>query len=153
MSNKRFHRRLISTLKQTSGSFSIGHWLKSRFLRKNGRETREQAQRVALVVPQGHKSHKSRSLFLLFITTDQVPLKLKKRRKNSAPFMNSELRRAINFKKALRRKCLKSKTDKNWNKFVKQRNLVTKLKRQSILLKDALVGRNQMTSGQPSVLF
>ena len=68
------------------------------------------------------------------VINEHVPLKLKKRRKNSAPFMNSELRRAINFKKALRRKYLKSKTDKNWTKFTKQRNLVTKLKRQSIKL-------------------
>ena len=48
--------------------------------------------------------------------------------------MNSELRRAINFKKALRRKYLKNKSDKNWTKFTKQQNLVTKLKRQSIKL-------------------
>ena len=68
------------------------------------------------------------------VINEHVPLKLKTRRKNSAPFMNSELRRAINFKKALRRKYLKNKTDINWTKFTKQRNLVTKLKRQSIKL-------------------
>ena len=48
--------------------------------------------------------------------------------------MNSELRRATNIKKAGRRKYLKLRADKNWNKFAKQRNLVTKLKRQSIKL-------------------
>ena len=58
----------------------------------------------------------------------------KKRHKNSAPFMNSELRKAINFKKSLRRKYLKIKTDKNWQKFTKQKYLVTKLKRQAIKL-------------------
>ena len=68
------------------------------------------------------------------VIDEHIPLKLKKRRKNSAPFMNSELRRAINFKKTLRRQYLKSKTDKNWHKFTTQRNLVTKLKRQSIKL-------------------
>ena len=55
------------------------------------------------------------------VINEHVPLKLKKRRKNSAPFMNSELRRAINFKKALRRKYLKNKTDKNRTNFTKQR--------------------------------
>ena len=68
------------------------------------------------------------------VINEHVPLKLKKRRKNSASFMNCELRRAIYFKKVLRRKYLKNKTDKNWTKFTKQRNLVTKLKRQSIKL-------------------
>ena len=48
--------------------------------------------------------------------------------------MNSELRKAINYKKALRRKYLNNKNDRNWSKFTKQRNLVTKLKRQSIKL-------------------
>ena len=68
------------------------------------------------------------------VIDEHFPLKLKKRRKHGTPFMNSELRKAINFIKALRRKYLNNKCDKNWSKFAKQRNLVTKLKRQSIKL-------------------
>lgn len=65
---------------------------------------------------------------------EHIPMKEKHKRKHSAPFMNSDLRKAINHKKSLRRKFLKQKTDKNWHKFIKQRNFVTKLKRQSIKL-------------------
>ena len=48
--------------------------------------------------------------------------------------MNSELRKAINCKKSLWRKFLKVNSDKNWNKYAKQRSLVTKLKRKSVKL-------------------
>ena len=70
--------------------------------------------------------------------------------------MNSDLRKAVNHKKALRRKYLNHKSDKNWQKFTKQRNLVTKLKRQSIKLNFAErcgVGQDQRSSGQPSAPF
>ena len=46
------------------------------------------------------------------VIDEHIPLKLKKRRKHSAPYMNSELHRAINFKKALRRKYLNNNLTK-----------------------------------------
>ena len=54
------------------------------------------------------------------------------KRKTEAPFMNGELRKAINHKKSLYRKFHKQKTDKNWNSYKKQRNKVTRLKRSAI---------------------
>ena len=48
--------------------------------------------------------------------------------------MNSELRKAINYKITLWRKYQKYRNDKNWGKYSKQRNKVTKLKRESIRL-------------------
>ena len=68
------------------------------------------------------------------VVDEHIPIKQKNKRKHSAPFMNSDLRKAINHKKAFRRKFLKHKTNENWHKFTKQRNFVTKLKRQSIKL-------------------
>lgn len=46
--------------------------------------------------------------------------------------MNGELRRAIYVKRKLRNSFFKYRTDKNWEKYRKQRNLVTKLKRNSM---------------------
>ena len=46
--------------------------------------------------------------------------------------MNSELRKAVYRKQMFRSKFEKNRSDKNWEKFRKQRNLVTKLKRKSI---------------------
>jgi hypothetical protein len=63
-----------------------------------------------------------------------IPVKQKVQRRTRAPFMNSQLRKAINHKKALFRKFHKYKTDQNWRAFKKQRNFTTKLKRQSIRL-------------------
>ena len=68
------------------------------------------------------------------VLDEHIPIKQKHKRKNSAPFMNSELRKAINYKKSLWRKFQNVKSDKNWNKYSKQRNYVTKLKRESIKL-------------------
>ena len=48
------------------------------------------------------------------------------------PYMNSELRKAVYRKQMFRSKFEKNRSDKNWEKFRKQRNLVTKLKRKSI---------------------
>ena len=68
------------------------------------------------------------------VVDEHIPIKQKNKRKHSAPFMNSDLRKAIDHKKALRRKFLKYKTNENWQNFTKQRNFVTKLKRQSVKL-------------------
>ena len=47
------------------------------------------------------------------IIDKHIPVKQKFKRKSSAPFMNGELRRAINHKKALFRKFNRCKVDKN----------------------------------------
>jgi len=61
-----------------------------------------------------------------------IPMKVKKPREKTAPFMNGELRKAINFKKKLRRTFQRCKSPQNWEKYRIQRNMVTKLKRESI---------------------
>ena len=68
------------------------------------------------------------------VLDEHIPVKQKYRRKNNAPFMNSELRKAINYKRTLWRKYQKYRNDKNWSKYSKQRNKVTKLKFESIRL-------------------
>ena len=55
-------------------------------------------------------------------------------RKKSPPFMNSELRRAVYKKKMLFNKHIKYKGKTNWENIRKQRNYVTKLRKQSIKL-------------------
>jgi orotidine-5'-phosphate decarboxylase len=61
-----------------------------------------------------------------------APIKYRYPRKNSVPYMNRELRKAIYKKQMLRSKFEKYKTNKTWEAYRKQRNLVTKLKRKSI---------------------
>ena len=89
------------------------------------------------------------------VLDEHIPIKQKHKRKNSAPFMNSELRKAINHKKSLWRKFQNVKSDKNWNKYSKQRNYVTKLKRESSKLyfsERCGGGQSPRTSGQPFAL-
>ena len=68
------------------------------------------------------------------VLDEHIPVKQKQKRKNNAPSMNSELRKAINYKKSVWRTFLKVNIDKNWNKYAKQKNLVSKLKRESVKL-------------------
>ena len=53
-------------------------------------------------------------------------------RKNSVPYMNRELRKSIYNKQMLRNKYEKYHTDKTWEAYRKQHNLVTKLKKRSV---------------------
>ena len=46
--------------------------------------------------------------------------------------MNVELRRAINVKRMLKRKFTKCNSNMNWDKYSKQRNIVTKLLKKSL---------------------
>ena len=48
------------------------------------------------------------------------------------PYMNDQLRKAINVKAAMKRKYLKISSQNNWEKYRKQRNLVNKLKKSSL---------------------
>ena len=70
----------------------------------------------------------------LFIKTlDQhAPMKQKTIKHIPPPFMNSHLKKAIFKKCTLRNKFFSKSSDKNWNAYRTQRNLVTSLKRNSI---------------------
>ena len=61
-----------------------------------------------------------------------APLKKRRCRPQQAPFMNKELRKAIYRKRMQFNKYRKCKTDKNWDEYRVQRNLVTKLKQTSV---------------------
>ena len=69
---------------------------------------------------------------LLDIIDKNAPKKQKQITYKPLPYMNDNLRKAINVKAALRRKFLKTKSNESWQKFKKQRNLVNKLKKVSI---------------------
>ena len=61
-----------------------------------------------------------------------APIKTKVLKYKQVPYMNSELRRAINVRNMLKRKYDICKTKDNWTKYRNQRNLVNKLRKQSI---------------------
>ncbi|CAG2239725.1 unnamed protein product [Mytilus edulis] len=61
-----------------------------------------------------------------------APVKSRGQRNKPLPCMNKELRGAIYRKQMLYSQYTKNRSDKNWEKFRKQRNLVTKIKRKSI---------------------
>ena len=81
------------------------------------------------------------------IADKHAPWKKRQVRKNYVPYMNSELRKAIYMKQMLRNKFEKCKSDKNWERYRKQRNLVTKLKKKSvkIYLLERCVGGQKST--------
>ena len=66
------------------------------------------------------------------IVNEHAPLKRKKVKNAQLPYMNGELRKAINVKAMLKRKYHKCPANATWEKFRKQRNLVTTLKRNSL---------------------
>ena len=61
-----------------------------------------------------------------------APIKTTRRHPKHAPFMHKDLRKARNVKAMLRRKFDKYPTDTNWESYRRQRNYVTKLRKQSI---------------------
>ena len=63
-----------------------------------------------------------------------APSKQKLIKRKQVPYMNGKLRKAINVKAMLRRKFNKYKNQSYWDKYRKQRNYVTKLKRESMLI-------------------
>ena len=67
--------------------------------------------------------------------------------------MNSELRKAIYMKQMLRNKFEKCKSDKNWERYRKQRNLVTKLKKKSVksYFLERCVGGQKSTDFWPTI--
>ena len=66
------------------------------------------------------------------IYNKHVPLKQRKLVKNPAPFMNSKLKKAVYKKRMLHNNYKKYKDSKSWDLYRKQRNIVTKVKRESI---------------------
>ena len=66
------------------------------------------------------------------IVDKNAPKKQKRITFKPLPYMNDNLRKAINVKAALRRKFINTKSQESWSKFKKQRNLVNKMKRISL---------------------
>ena len=62
-----------------------------------------------------------------------APLKKKVIKRKQVPYMNGNLRRAINVKAMLKRKFDKYKSQDSWEKYKRQRNQVNRLKRESML--------------------
>jgi exonuclease III len=67
------------------------------------------------------------------VLNEHAPVKSKMLRRPQLPYMNGELRRAINVKAMLRRKFNKCKSIHTWSLFKHQRNHVTSLKRKSLI--------------------
>ena len=63
------------------------------------------------------------------IIDKHIPIKKRKPVAYPVPYMNQNLRNAIYKKKMYHNKFFKQKTDKSWETYRKQRNLVTKLKK------------------------
>ena len=61
-----------------------------------------------------------------------MSIKQKRIKGNHIPYMNGGLRRAINLKRMLKRKFTKCNSNMNWDKYRKQRNIVTKLLKKSL---------------------
>ena len=57
---------------------------------------------------------------------EHAPMKKRKSISQPAPFMNKTLRSAVYKKRMTHNKFLKDKSNKNWEAYRKQRNLVTK---------------------------
>ena len=74
------------------------------------------------------------STLLQEIVNEHAPIKQKTIKGNHIPYMNGELRRAINVKRMLKRKFTKCNSNMNWDKYRKQRNIVTKLLKKSLQL-------------------
>ena len=69
---------------------------------------------------------------LIEVYNKHVPLKQRKPVKTPAPFMNSKLRKAVYKKRMLHNIFKRQRDSKSWEQYREQRNLVTKIKRESI---------------------
>ena len=66
------------------------------------------------------------------IVDEHAPLKTKQIKGRKVPYMNGELRKAINVKNMLKRKYDKCNNQTNWTRYKLQRNIVTKLRKKSM---------------------
>ena len=89
---------------------------------------------VSTLFDDADDSYWAYETLLMDIVDEHAPRKQKYPKKDTPPFMNSELRRAIYKKKMLHNKYHKYRNKTNWELYRKQRNYVTKLRKQSIKL-------------------
>ena len=82
------------------------------------------------------------------IIDDHAPVKTRKIKYNHVPYMNSELRKAINVRNMLRRKHNQIKSDENWNKYKKYRNYVNSLRRKSFQYYVHIKCKQKYTNGK-----
>ena len=90
---------------------------------------------------------------LLNLTDKHAPLKQKKMLHKPVPFMTKTLKQAIYQKRMLLNKYNKYKNAKNWDKYRKQRNLVTSLRRKYLnkYFLDRCIGGCQSKDVWPTV--
>ena len=89
---------------------------------------------VATIFDDANDCYWAYESLLMDVVDEHAPKKQKYPKKDSPPFMNSELRKAIYKKKMLHNKYLKYRNKSNWEMYRKQRNYVTKLRKQSLQL-------------------
>ena len=65
------------------------------------------------------------------VINEHAPIKYRTIKGSQVPYMNGELRRAINIRKMLKRKYDRCKTTVNWINYKNLRNIVTKLRKKS----------------------
>ena len=80
------------------------------------------------------------------VLNEHAPVKHRTVKTNQVPYMNGQLRKAINVKAMLSRRYHKYSSNRNWDKYRKQRNYVNMLKRKS--LKVYLDGKCQNSNGK-----
>ena len=66
------------------------------------------------------------------VINKHAPMKSRTIRYKPAPYMNGELRKAINYKNNLKRKFERNKSKAHWKMYRSQRNYVTRLRKQSM---------------------
>ena len=66
------------------------------------------------------------------VINEHAPIKSRSIKGSQVPYMNGELRRAINVRKMLKRKYDRCKNTVNWNTYINHRNIVTKLRKKSM---------------------
>ena len=86
------------------------------------------------VICSGDVDHQLSLFYTMYsdVVDKHIPLKRKTINKSPAPFMNGVLRKAIYIKCTLRNRYYKNRSTENWHRYRSQRNLVTKLRKQSI---------------------
>ena len=105
---------------------------------------------VATIFDDANDCYWAYETLLMDIVDEHAPKRQKYPKKDSPPFMNSELRKAIYKKKMLHNKVKKIKNKATWEMYRKQRNYVTKLRKKSIhlyFLKGVVAALNPRNSG------
>ena len=107
---------------------SYKHFDKSNFLK----ELTEAPLHVSLVFDDCDDQLWFHNALVKQIFDENAPIKKRKIKARQLPYMNGDLRRAINVKGMLRRKAYKFNSDMAWKLVKVQRNKVTRLKRVSM---------------------